>query len=163
MSKYPSTYNEKRKDIQLIHIAKQQLGMDDATYRAMLWSVARVKSSTALDFAGRKKVIDHLKACGFAPISKNAGKPANVKPELIPLMSKIGALLADMKLPWKYAAAILKRQAKVDRLEWADAKQLHDVVTALVTRQNKIQTPPNLPLSGEESGSPPDKGELEGV
>ena len=27
----------------------------------------------------------------------------------------------------------------------------------------KPQTPPGLPLSGEEVGSPPDKGELEGV
>ena len=32
-------------------------------------------------------------------------------------------------------------------------------------KQHKMepQTPPGLPLSGEEVGSPPDKGELEGV
>lgn len=145
-NKYPSTFADKRKDIQLIHIAKQQLGMDDATYRDMLWSVARVKSSTALDWAGRKKVLDHLKSRGFKPLSKNAGKPANVKADLAPLMGKIGALLADMKLPWAYLTAsrdgspcMLKRIAGVDKLEWANAEQLQALVAALVKRQAKVQ------------------------
>lgn len=143
-NKYPSTFSEKRKDIQLIHIAKQQLGMEDDTYRAMLWTVARVKSSTALDYAGRKKVLDHLKACGFKPVSKNAGKPVNVKADLAPLMGKLGALLADMKLPWAYLTAsrdgrpsMLKRIAGVDKLEWANAEQLQALVAALVKRQAK--------------------------
>lgn len=142
-NKYPSTFNEKRKDIQLIHIAKQQLGMEDETYRDMLWSVARVKSSTSLDYAGRKKVLDHMKSCGFKPLSKNAGKP-NVKADLAPLMGKIGALLADMKLPWAYLTAssdgtpcMLKRIAGVDKLEWATSEQLQALVAALVKRQAK--------------------------
>lgn len=138
-NKYPSATNLRRKELAQIHMAAEQLGLDTgdkndgSAYRSMLWTVARVRSASALDWAGRKKVLDHLKACG-AKLGY-AGKPAHVKPELIPLMSKIGALLADMKLPWKYASAILKRQAKVDRLEWANAAQLHDVVTALVNRQ----------------------------
>lgn len=143
-NKYPATFNEQRKDIQLIHIAKQQLGMEDETYRDMLWSVARVKSSTSLDYAGRKKVLDHMKACGFKPLNKNAGKPANVKADLAPLMGKIGALLADMKLPWAYLTAsrdgtpcMLKRIAGVDKLEWASAEQLQALVAALVKRQAK--------------------------
>lgn len=145
MSKYPTRYNEQRRDIQLIKIAQKQLDMDDASYRAMLWTVARVKSATELDFAGRRNVIDHLKKCGFkVQANKNAGAPAHVKPELIPLMGKIGALLADMKLPWKYAAAIGKQQtlaqgAGVDRLEWLNAAQLHAVVAALVKRASKIK------------------------
>ena len=118
MSKYPTAYNIKRHEIQLIKIAQKQLGLDEETYRAMLWSVARVKSCTELDFAGRKKVLDHMKNCGFTVVaSKNTDKPVNVKSELIPLMGKIGALLADMKLPWKYAGSILKRQSKIERLE----------------------------------------------
>ena len=147
-NKYPATFNERRKDIQLIHIAKQQLGMDDETYRAMLWTVARVNSSTALDWAGRRKVLDHLKACGFKPASKNAGKPTNVKPDLAPLMGKIAALLADMKLPWAYLTAsrdgspsMLKRIAGVDKLEWATPAQLQALVAALVKRQAKQGQP----------------------
>jgi phage gp16-like protein len=147
-NKYPAKFADRRNDLAIIHMAATQIGLDtadkneDSAYRSMLWTVARVRSSAALDYAGRKKVIDHLKACG-AKIGF-AGKPTNVKPELIPLMSKIGALLADMKLPWKYAAAIAKKQTSaqgkgIDRLEWLDAQQLHAVVTALVKRQDKAQ------------------------
>lgn len=140
-NKFPSSHNLRRNELAQIHMAATQLGMDtgdkndESEYRSMLWTVARVRSSAALDWAGRKKVLDHLKNCGAK--MGYAGKPANVKPELMPLMSKVGALLADMKLPWKYATAILKRQAKVERLEWASAAQLHDVVTALTLKQQR--------------------------
>lgn len=52
-----------------IHIAAQQLGLtragDDSTYRDMLWSIARVRSAKDLDAAGRRAVLDHLRACGW--------------------------------------------------------------------------------------------------
>ncbi len=144
MSKYPTTFVTRRSELAKIHMAAEQLGMDTgdkdeaSEYRSMLWTVARVRSAAGLDWAGRKKVLDHLKDCG-AKLGF-AGKPATVKPELQPLMGKIEALLADMKLPWKYATAILKRQTSangkgIERLEWAAAAQLHDVVTALTIKQ----------------------------
>ncbi len=138
-NKHPTTFATRRSELAKIHMAAEQLGMDTADkdeaseYRSMLWTVARVRSAAGLDWAGRKKVLDHLKSCG-AKLGF-AGKPATVKPELKPLMGKIEALLADMKLPWKYATAILKRQAGIERLEWASATQLHDVVTALTIKQ----------------------------
>jgi len=179
-SQYPARFKMRRNELAQIHMMAEQLGMDtrdpdeNSEYRSMLWTVARVRSAAALDFAGRNKVIDFLKSRGAK--TGFAGKPQHVKPELQPLMGKIGALLADMKLPWNYAAAILKTQTKaqgqgIDKLEWANAQQLHAVVTALVKRQDKIktETPPKaprfaLPLSGEEqSGSSPDKGRPGGV
>ena len=39
--------------------------MDDDAYRDVLWTVARVRSAADLDWSGRKRVLDHLKACGF--------------------------------------------------------------------------------------------------
>lgn len=152
-NKYPSRFADRRKELATIHLAAAQLGMDTSdrsegsAYRSMLWTVARVRSSAALDFAGRRKVIDHLKACGWKPDSAknpNKGKPGNVKPELQPMMGKIGALLADMKLSWAYAAAIAKRQTSaqgkgIERLEWLDAAQLHAVVTALVKKQEGMK------------------------
>src|SRR3954451_22488760 len=62
----------REREIRLIHVAKRELQLDDETYRAMLWSIARVKSSKDLDFTGRKKVLDHLKARGFKVRSKPA-------------------------------------------------------------------------------------------
>lgn len=52
-----------------IHKAAAELGMiqrgDDATYRTMLWTVARVRSAADLDATGRQKVLEHLRACGW--------------------------------------------------------------------------------------------------
>lgn len=52
------------RDLAAIHATVKQLGMDDDTYRDMLWTVARVRSAGDLDFAGRKRVLDHLRAIG---------------------------------------------------------------------------------------------------
>lgn len=59
-----ATHQPRSKDLAAIHIAAQQLGMDDATYRDMLWTIARVRSAKDLDWAGRRRVLEHLRACG---------------------------------------------------------------------------------------------------
>ena len=89
------------RELATIHATVHKLGMDDATYRQMLWSVARVKSAADLDFAGRKTVIDHLRAIGgtFTRPGKPAGewewieKTGNRAPRLryiIVLCGKLG-------------------------------------------------------------------------
>lgn len=60
-------------DLALIHIAKLQLGMDDDQYRDLLFTIGRVRSAKDLDWAGRQRVIEHFKKCGFKPVAK-AGK-----------------------------------------------------------------------------------------
>lgn len=49
----------------MIHIAAQQIPLDEETYRDMLWTVARVRSAKDLDEAGREAVLKHLRACGW--------------------------------------------------------------------------------------------------
>lgn len=56
-----------------IHIAAQQLGLDDDTYRDMLWSIGRVRSAKDLDLAGRDAVLKHLVACGFRDTGHQRG------------------------------------------------------------------------------------------
>lgn len=146
-NKYPSSFNMKRKEIQLIHIAKQQLGMDDETYRAMLWSVARVKSSTALDWAGRKKVLDHLKACGFKSTASNRPAPARDK---APLVAKIRALLIALDhKPDAYADGMARNMFKVERFEWCTPEQLGKIVAALNYSLKRASKPVPSPLQGE--------------
>lgn len=132
-NKYPTTFNEKRKDIQLIHIAKQQLGMDDDTYRAMLWSVARVKSSTELDFAGRKNVLDHMQACGF---KRTRPQPRALADD--PQSKKIRALWLELHAAGKVRnpsesalAAFVKRQTGRDALQWLAAREASAVIEEL--------------------------------
>lgn len=55
----------RNRDLAKIHIAAQQLGLDDSTYRDMLWSIGRVRSAGQLDAAGREAVLEHLRSCGF--------------------------------------------------------------------------------------------------
>lgn len=118
MSRYPAKQVDiKRREITLIHIAKQQLGMDDETYRAMLWSVARVKSSTELDFAGRKKVLDHLKACGWTP-SRSTNEWAFIdraSADKQPLLRKICAVCRSMGVGKAYAEGAARRQHGIER------------------------------------------------
>jgi phage gp16-like protein len=128
MNRYPAKQTDiKRREIQLIHIAKQQLDMDDETYRAMLWIVARVKSSTALDFAGRKKVLDHLKACGFKVAAKvnEWAFIDKAAADRQPLLRKICMVCKSMNVGKAYAEGAAKRQHGVDRkLEMMDEGQL---------------------------------------
>jgi phage gp16-like protein len=52
----------RRRELAQIHIAKAQLGLDEETYRSMLWTVGRVRSAADLDYAGRNAVLEHRKA-----------------------------------------------------------------------------------------------------
>lgn len=140
MSQYPAKQADlKRREITLIHIAKQQLGMDDETYRAMLWSVARVKSSTALDFAGRKKVLDHLKACGFKVVANEWAFIDKAAADRQPLLRKIYMVCKSMRVGKTYAEGAARRQTGIDRkLELMDQGQLWMLAGVLErTRQHK--------------------------
>src|SRR5580765_3096076 len=57
-----SRKDTRKADLAKIHIAKKELGMDEETYRNMLWTVALVKSSSELNYEGRQKLLAHLAA-----------------------------------------------------------------------------------------------------
>lgn len=132
-NKYPARFAEKRRDIQIIHIAKQQLGMDEETYRAMLWTVARAKSSTELDFAGRKKVFEYLESRGF-----KRTKPQTRKLADDPQSKMIRALWLQLHAAGKVRnpsesalAAFAKRQTGRDALQWLNAKEASALIEEL--------------------------------
>ncbi|MDP2153824.1 MAG: regulatory protein GemA [Methylotenera sp.] len=114
-----------------IHIAKKQLGLDDETYRSMLFTVARVKSSSELDQAGRDAVLAHMKARGWQS-KTSAPDVAKAKQALI---GKIGALLADMGLSWAYADGIANQMYKRAKLQWCKPAELRGIIVALVNKQ----------------------------
>lgn len=133
------TASTKRKSqLAQIHIAKKELGLDDDTYRALLWDVARVDSASKLDDAGRALVLKRFRLKGWKNSSQR-GAPKSANAEKAPLISKIGALLADMKLPWSYANGIAKQMYKVQRVDWCDTAQLRAIITALIKRRDNNQ------------------------
>lgn len=66
---------ERSNELAKIHIAKAQLGLDEETYRHMLWSVARVRSAKDLDAGGREAVLAHLRGCGWKDTAPAGSTP----------------------------------------------------------------------------------------
>jgi len=124
-----------------IHLAKKQLDMADDSYRAMLQAVAGVASSKDLTEQGINRVLAHLQKLGAVFVTpKRAGKPPhnlNSQADKAQQLEKIGALLADMQLPWEYAAAIAKQMYQKDALAFCSPRELIGITTALVKKQQK--------------------------
>jgi len=134
------TSDLRRRQLACIHIAKKELGLDDSTYREMLRSVAGVDSAADLDSQGRQKVISHLKPHGYRSVHKSARKSGMHRPvpnDRAPLLSKIGALLADLKLPWSYSDSMAYRMHGIHLVRWCDPHQLLKIVAALIYYQKR--------------------------
>jgi len=138
----------RRTDLAKIHIAKKQLGMDEDTYREMLRSVAGVDSAGKLTAAGRRKVLDHLAAAGFAGKKKDyPGRPKmRGLGDAAGLMRRIEACLAEAGRPWAYVHGMAKHMFGVDRVQWCDADELRKIVAALMidARRNGRETDDRL-------------------
>jgi hypothetical protein len=125
MNRYPT--DQRRRDLAAIHMAKVQLDMTDDAYRDILWSVARVRSAGDLDQAGRSKVLDHFRACGWRPLPKVSewafiDKAATDRQ---PLLRKICMVCRSMKVGKTYAEGAARRQTGIARkLELMDEGQL---------------------------------------
>lgn len=116
-----------------IHIAKQQLGLDDDTYRALLARIAGVRSAKELSPRQVGAVLAEFERLGWQPKSaKKAGRKAP-KPaaDRQALTGKVEAFLAEAGRPWAYADAMAQRMFKVERVEWLDGDQLRRLVVAL--------------------------------
>lgn len=110
-------FSIRNRELAQIHIAKAQLGLDDDTYRDMLWTIGRVRSAGDLDHAGRRRVLEHLTSRGW----KN-DKPNNewafidtAAQDKRPLLRKICAVCRDMKVGKAYAEGVAKRQHGIER------------------------------------------------
>lgn len=123
-----ATEDRRRRELAQIHLGKKQLGLDEETYRALLWSVWRVRSAADLDEAGRRAVLDHMKQRGFRPRRKGRGTPAVSREDLV---RKIRAQLAAADRPDAYADGVARRMFQVERFEWCTPDQLRRIVAAL--------------------------------
>lgn len=123
--------NMRNRELAQIHIAKKDLGLDDETYRDMLFTIARVRSSGELDHAGRRRVIEHLHTRGWKPKAGVKPKTPNAGSSKTALISKVGALLTVLNKSWPYADGMAKKMFKVEKLIWCTPQQIHKLVAAL--------------------------------
>lgn len=132
--------DKRKRDLAAIHASKKQLAMDDDSYRQMLKQLTGKSSAKDLSPSERVAVLRRLKELGAgkpsSPSKAYPGTPHNKNQE--PMLQKIEAQLADMKLPWAYADAIAKRQFGIERVAWLrTTEQLSSVIAALYKAQQK--------------------------
>jgi len=128
-----------KKEIQIIHIAKSQLMMNDEEYRSILkpFGVSTSKDLTPLQY---EVLLRKFRADGFILTGKKKSYRNHSKAvwDKAPMLKKIGALLSTMKLEWNYADSIAKHMFKVDVTSWCTPAQLHSIVAALEYKKRKV-------------------------
>jgi phage gp16-like protein len=130
------------KKIQVIQVAKRQLGLSDDLYRDILWAVAGVESARDLDDAGFDQVMARFRDLGFVSTSRKryyGDRPGMASARQVKLIRAlwreyIGGATDDAALDlW------IKRTFHVDSLRFVDAGMAHKVVGAL--KQMKRRRP----------------------
>jgi phage gp16-like protein len=116
------------RDLARIHMLASQLGLDDATYRAVLFAQARVDSARDLDEHGRRQVIEHFENLLARGRKIDGTPPRNTSR---PLIRKIAVQLAVSGKSWNYAAGIAKKMHGRQNLDWCSDAELHSIVAAL--------------------------------
>ncbi|WP_054022902.1 regulatory protein GemA, partial [Piscinibacter sakaiensis] len=61
---------QRKAELAQIHIARADLHLQEDEYRQLLLDVTGKTSSAELDAAGRRRLLAHFKACGWAPKHK---------------------------------------------------------------------------------------------
>ena len=112
----------RKKLVQLVHIGKGKLRLDDETYRDMLQAHGGAGSTSDMTVAQLERVLAHLRSCGFTPARASQNKAGKQRPphtlgkgDKGDLTKKIEALLTDAGLPgltrWRWPSACTGRIA----------------------------------------------------
>jgi len=80
---------ERKRELGQIHKGKADLGWSEDDYRFHLRNLTGKNSAADLDHAGRRKVLDHMAACGFKPKTKPF-KPFDQADKIRWLWKKVG-------------------------------------------------------------------------
>lgn len=128
--------------IQLIHIAKKQLNLDDDTYRQLLLNTTKKTSTTDMTVWELEKILNNMKLKGFkVKSSKKTGKITATEP----VHKKIRSLwleLADAgevkNRSEKAINSYVKRIIGVEVMDWLTNKQAMVVIESLKSWLSRI-------------------------
>lgn len=120
---------QRKRLITKIHIAKQQLAMNDEEYRALLVGQTGKNSCAKLQVDELQDCLAAMEKIGFV------ARPSQKKPEgskdCTPMIKKIGALCAANSWDWDYAHRVGEKMFGKKRVQWLTYYELHNVVMAL--------------------------------
>ncbi|MFB2539046.1 MULTISPECIES: gp16 family protein [unclassified Acinetobacter] len=133
----------KSKLIQLIHIAKSQLALDDETYRAMLYNNTGKESCKTMTIGELKKVLGDLRLKGFKSTSPNqAGTLAQADDNQSKLIRHLWLSLHELgavRNPSEIALArYVERQTGVSALQFLSTERASKVIEALKQWQQRV-------------------------
>lgn len=115
-----------------IHIAKNDLGLDDEIYRELLFNVTGEVTSAKCGVKQLQAMLAELRKKGWKPKPK-------MEDTLASLRGKILAQCHSLEVPVSYAEAIIHRQTKGGAtLKSATRAQLTACISALTTQQTRM-------------------------
>jgi len=123
-----------KEKIRLIHVAKRQLGMEDADYRSLLMRVAGVKSSKDLDDFGFNLVMGAFAQLGFkSDFAKQhfGARIGMASPRQVALIRKLWGEYTDGQAGDAELRKWLKNHFKVDALQFLDPGTAHRAIGGL--------------------------------
>ena len=167
-----------KKQIAVLHVAQNQLGLDEETYRDVLANHGGVSSSKQLGYKGFKAVMAHFEKSGFIP--KNKGKRDEHRTSNIehrtsnektinnrPGMATTGQIKKIYALwwtlsgtwyqpgkEWKALRGFLRARFRVDHENFLKFKQAHKVIEALKQIGKRIEDRDQMKKPGTVNREP---------
>lgn len=135
----------KRKvDLAAIHSEAKRAGIGEETRRAMIERLSGGHTDSSGDLtAGERAALLREIGAGTRRATGRGPKPQTMDRNT--MAKKVGALLADARLPWSYAEAILRRQRGIQDkgvacpIDAASEPELRGVIAALYRRAKSTQ------------------------
>ena len=116
----------------IVHIAKQNLGMDDAAYRDVLGFYG-VSSSAALSIPELEDLVDHFESLGFRKARKPGGREAGKQRMAEALHERIREETLKLENGESRMQGLVKKIANVDDLRFCrnigKLKQILKIIT----------------------------------
>lgn len=113
-----------------IHVAKKQLGLDDATYRSVLMRVTGKSSAGQMNETERRNVVQELRRQGFKPLQKGLQGPFAAKLQALWIAAYNLGIVRDRRDA--AMLAFVKRQSGIDHVRFLqNANDARKVIEAL--------------------------------
>lgn len=129
--------NARRGMLAKVHMAKKQLAMEDDTYRMMLWDRYEQDSAGKLSLQDLGDLIEHMEAIGA---TYALPEPRDKQTRKIRAMWLALAEEGVVRDSSEEALRVwVKRQTRVDRLEWLNPAQASQVIEALKQWNDRIE------------------------
>ncbi len=142
--------NITKQQIRYVQWYRRARGIDDETWGQMKESVG-ARSTRDLDQRQLNALLSRIEGRADPPeverrpwkrVHKSAKKSGMDKPpptDRAAMLSKVEAILAEMKLPWSYADGMAKRMFGKEKLRWLDGQQTYKLLQALTVYQRRLE------------------------